>query len=78
MVEIKDIEKANFDITIEVTGKILITLDAEYKGKIKLPVKIKGQDAMLRIPVELDEFDIENFKEYGFHVYEHTGLVLNF
>jgi len=77
--EIKNVEKANYDITIETDKSILITLDEEYRGRIKISIKDKeGRDGLLRIPVELDKESIEFFKELGLKVYEHSGLIITF
>ena len=73
-----NIEMANYDIAIEVNNKVRITLDNNYKGKLTLPVLYKGQQGELRIPVELEETDVENFKKFGFEVYEHAGIVMDF
>lgn len=70
------VEKANYDIFIECEGKVQITLDREYKGKIKIP--IKGKETVLRIPIQLSKDDIETFKKMGIQVDEHCGLIISF
>ncbi|MFX0204400.1 MAG: hypothetical protein ACFFDT_00315 [Candidatus Hodarchaeota archaeon] len=76
---IKEVEYANIDIKIETKDPILITLDGDYAGKIKIKIKDKkGNVGLLRIPVQLDKESVEFFKELGLYVYEHCGLNVYF
>lgn len=68
------VEVANYEIFIKNDGKIHITLDAEYKGRIKIQVKDRPE-GILRIPIELDEESVKFLEENGFgEVHERCGF----
>lgn len=69
------VEKVNYTIRIENEGQVIINLDRDYKGNIK--INVKGVEGVLNIPVQLSKNSIDKLKKAGIEIHEHCGLLIS-